>query len=325
MDHLHLGLERTKLGHGQVVSVVGEPGIGKSRLCWEFIHSGQTQGWLTLESRSVSHGKATPYLPVIDLLKAYSQIEGRDDTGTVRDKVSLKILSLDRQLASSLPALLSLLDIPVEDAAWGQLTPPQRRQQTLDGVKRLLLDESRVQPLLVLVEDLHWIDSETQTFLDSLVESLPTSHLLLLVNYRPEYQHGWGNKTYHRHVRIDPLEAVSAEDLLTTLLGADKTLDPLKHLLIQRTQGNPLFLEESVRSLVDTEAIIGERGAYRLGQEAKTVQIPPTVQGIWRHVSTGFHPMTSACFRRRRPSVGTYHSRCCRPSLNCRRRNCAMV
>ena len=137
-----------------------------------------------------------------------------------------RLLSLDRALEPSLSALLSLLEVPVEDEAWGQLDPPQRRQRTLDAVKRLLLRESQVQPLMLLVEDLHWIDGETQALLDGLVESLPTARLLLLVNYRPEYQHAWGSKTYYQQLRIDPLPAESADDLLTSLLGTGRQRRP---------------------------------------------------------------------------------------------------
>src|SRR5262249_19810251 len=151
-----------------------------------------------------------------------------------------------------LTPLLALLDVPVDDAAWQGLEPPRRRQQTLDAVRRLLLRESQEQPLLVVFEDLHWIDAETQALLDSLVESLPGHRVLLLVNYRPEYQHGWGSKTYYTQLRLDPLPAASAEDLLGALLGTDATLQPLKALLIARTEGNPFFLEESVRTLVET-------------------------------------------------------------------------
>ena len=280
VDQLRQALERAQAGHGQVVAVVGEPGVGKSRLYWEFTHSHRAQGWLILEAGSVSYGKATAYLPVIDLLKAYFHIEGRDETRTIREKVTGKVLSLDRALEPSLSALLSLLEVPVEDEAWGRLDPAQRRQRTLDAVKRLLLRESQVQPLLLLVEDLHWIDAETQALLDSLVESLPTARLLLLVNYRPEYQHRWGSKTYYRQLRIDPLPAESADDLLTSLLGTDPSLDALKRTLIDRTEGNPLFLEESVRTLVETKALIGERGAYRLAHDATAIQVPATVQAI---------------------------------------------
>jgi class 3 adenylate cyclase/tetratricopeptide (TPR) repeat protein len=280
MDQLHQAFERAKTGHGQVVAVVGEPGVGKSRLYWEFIHSHHTHGGLVLESGSVSYGKAAAYLPVIELLRVYFQVEPRDDARKIREKVTGKLLSLDRALEPSLPALLWLLDVAVDNAQWERHDPSQRRQTMLESVKRLLLRESQVQPLVVLFEDLHWIDAETQALLDGLVESLPTARVLLLVNYRPEYQHGWGGKTYYRQLRIDPLPLESAEDLLNALLGEDRSLDPLKRLLTERTEGNPLFLEESVKMLAEDHVLSGERGAYRLPKPLQGLQIPATAQAI---------------------------------------------
>jgi class 3 adenylate cyclase/tetratricopeptide (TPR) repeat protein len=280
LEQLRQALERAGTGHGQVVAVVGEPGVGKSRLFWEFTHSHRTQGWLIVESSSVSYGKATAFLPLIELLRGYFQIEARDEARKIREKVTGKLLSLDRALEPVLLGLLWLLDVPVEDPQWQRLDPPQRRQQTLDGIKRLLLRESQVQPLLLVFEDLHWIDAETQAFLDSTVESLPTAQLLLLVNYRPEYQHAWGSKTYYRQLRIDPLPPERAEELLEVLLGIDPSLQPLKRLLIERTEGNPFFLEESVRTLVETKVLAGERGAYRLARASHTLRIPATAQAI---------------------------------------------
>ncbi len=273
-------LERAQAGHGEVVALVGEPGVGKSRLVWEFVHSHRVQGWLALEAGSVSYGKATAYRPVIDLLKAYFQIEDRDDARRIREKVMGKLLALDRQLEPLLLPLLFLLDVPVAEADWQSLDPPQRRQRILDACKRLLLRESQVQPLVVVFEDLHWIDSETQAFLDSLVESLPAARLLLLVNYRPEYQNKWGAKTYYRQLRVDPLAGENAEMLLQSLLGNDASLVPLEGLLIERTEGNPLFLEESVRTLAETGELQGSRGAYRLAASSANIQIPATVQAI---------------------------------------------
>src|SRR5437899_2842532 len=273
-------LEQAGAGHGQIVAVVGEAGVGTSRLVYEFVHSHHTQGWSVLERASVSYGKATPYFPVIDLLKRYSHIEDHDDTRTIRAKLTGQVLTLDAALQDVIPALLSLLDALPDDSPFRQLDPAQRRQRTLTALKRVLLRESQVQPLLLVCEDLHWIDSETQALLDSLIESLPTAQILLLVNYRPEYQHGWGSKTYYTQLRLDPLPPLSADAFLHALLGDDASLKPLTHLLVARTEGNPFFLEESVRTLIETGVLQGERGAYHLGQALQTIQVPATVQAV---------------------------------------------
>jgi len=277
---LHQALEQAGAGHGQVVAVIGEPGVGKTRLFHEFTHASRTQGWLLLESNSTSYGKATSYLPVLDLLKAYFQLEDRDEGRRIREKLTGRLLTLDPALGPSLPAFLALLEVPVEDSVWQALDPSQRRQRTLEALKRLLLRESQLQPLLLVFENLHWIDAETQAFLDGLVESLPAAHLLLLVNYRPEYQHGWGQKTSYTQLRLDPLPPASAEALLQALLGEDAGLDLLKQRLIERTQGNPFFLEESVRTLVETQVLVGDPGAYRLAKALPSIQVPATVQAV---------------------------------------------
>jgi predicted ATPase/class 3 adenylate cyclase len=277
---LQQALEQAGAGHGQIVAVVGEAGVGKSRLVYECIHAHHTQGWSVLESASVSYGKATPYFPVLDLLRRYSHIDDHDDTRTIRAKLTGQVVTLDAALQDVIPALLSLLDALPDNSPFHQLDPAQRRQRTLTALKRLLLRESQVQPLLLVCEDLHWIDTETQALIDSLVESLPTAQILLLVNYRPEYQHGWGSKTYYTQLRLDPLPPVSAAEILQALLGDDPSLAPLKQLLIERTEGNPFFLEESVRTLVETGVLVGERGAYRLAQALSTIQVPATVQAV---------------------------------------------
>jgi class 3 adenylate cyclase/tetratricopeptide (TPR) repeat protein len=273
-------LTQAEAGHGQVVALVGEAGVGKSRLVYELTHSHHIRGWLVLESASVSYGKATPYFPVIDLLKRYAHVEEHEDARTVRAKVTGHVVTLDGALQDDIPALLSLLGALPENSLFLQLDPSQRRQRTLTALKRVLLRESEVQPLLLVFEDLHWVDSETQALLDSLVESVPTARLLLLVNYRPEYQHGWGAKTYYTQVRLDPLPLMGAQELLQVLLGNDSGLGPLKQLLTARTEGNPFFLEESVRALVETGVLGGEQGAYQLDTALQSLQVPATVQAV---------------------------------------------
>jgi class 3 adenylate cyclase/tetratricopeptide (TPR) repeat protein len=280
MDQLRRALAQSATGHGQVVAVVGEPGVGKSRLFYELTRSHRTEGWLVLESGSVSHGRATPYLPVIDLLRSYFRVEPRDGTRAIREKVAGKILTLDRALEPSVIPLLALLDVPVDDADWQGVDPLRRRQQTRDAVRGLLVRESRVQPLLVVFEDLHWIDSETQAFLDGLVESLPSARLLLLVNYRPEYRHSWGAKGYYTQLRIDALPPESAEALLSSLLGTGADVAALRPRLIAATEGNPFFLEETVRTLAEVGVLNGERGGFRLVRPLDAIQVPPTVQAV---------------------------------------------
>jgi class 3 adenylate cyclase/tetratricopeptide (TPR) repeat protein len=280
LEHLRQALELADKGHGQVAALVGEAGVGKSRVFYEFTHSHRTRGWLILESGAASYVKAASYLPVSDLLRAYFKISGPDNQREIREKVTGKLFTLNRALEPTLPPVLSLLDVPTDDSTWESLEPRDRRQHTLNAVKRLLLQESLVQPLVVVFEDLHWIDAETQAVLDAVVESLPAARILLLVNYRPEYGHGWGGKTYYSQLRLDTLPPESADDFLRALLGVDAALDPLKRMLTTRTEGNPLFLEESVHALVETGVLAGERGAYRLAKPVEAIEVPATVQAI---------------------------------------------
>lgn len=292
-------LGQAKAGHGQILALVGEPGMGKSRLVYEFIHSYLPPEWTVLEGTSVSYGKATPYYPLIELMRRHFQIHEGEAAESIRAKVKGHLLRLDERLKDTIPPILSLLDAlpdykkdnPIDTSTLDEdrrvveaikrfhaLEPRQRRRATFDALKRVLIRESQKHPLILLMEDLHWIDSETQAFLDTLVESLPMARILLLVNYRPGYSHAWAGKTYYTLLRVDPLPASGADELLQLLLGNEENLDPLKGALIERTEGNPFFLEECVRSLVETGALVGEKGAYRLLQNTQTISIPSTVQ-----------------------------------------------
>jgi tetratricopeptide (TPR) repeat protein len=273
-------------GRGQVVGLVGEPGVGKSRLIAELRrrHATRTppatQEVMVLEGRCMAYGSTIPYMPVRDLLSTCLHLTEHTDGETLRARLTEALQALDAALVPSLPALLALLDVPSDDPGWQALDPPQRRQRTLDAVKHLLLRASQRQPLLVIIEDVHWLDSETQALLDRLVDSLPTARIVLLVSYRPEYHHGWGSKTSYTQLRLDPLPLTSAEDFLQALLGDDASLVPIRRLLIARTGGNPFFLEESVQTLVETGVLVGAPGAYRLAQAVPTIQMPATVQAV---------------------------------------------
>src|SRR6266540_367161 len=267
-------------GRGQVVGVVGEPGVGKSRLFHEFTRAERMPGWRIVKTGAFSYGKSTAYRPVIDLLRALFNVHDRADPQEVRDKVVGQVLTLDKELASTVSALLSLFDVPVEDPQWQSLNPRQRREQTMDAVKQILLRESQVHPLCVVFEDLHWIDSETQAFLDSLIQSLPAARVLFLVNYRQEYRHTWASKSYYTQLGVQPLLPENAGELLRLMLGDDGQLAPLKRQLIEQTRGNPFFLEESVRMKVEDGVLVGERGNYRLAKPFETFRVPATVEAV---------------------------------------------
>jgi predicted ATPase len=258
---------------------MGDPGVGKSRLFFEFKAMAQS-GCLVLEACSVSHGKASAYLPVIDLLRGYFEIVSEDDERKRREKVGGKVLMLERNLEDTLPYLLSLLGLVEREDPLAQMDGQIKRRRTLDAIKRILLRELMNQPLIVIFEDLHWIDEQTQALLNLLADSIGTAKILLLVNYRPEYMHQWGSKTYYTQLRLDSLGKESADEMLLALLGDGRDLEPLKRLIIEKTEGNPFFMEETVQALLDEGALVREGAMVKLTRPVSELKIPPTVQGI---------------------------------------------
>jgi tetratricopeptide (TPR) repeat protein len=289
---LYEWLAQVERARGQVVGIVGEPGVGKSRLLFEFQQRLTAQRVTWLEGRCLSYGSIIPYLPVLDLLKSYFHIEEHDDGQKIRDKLSRQILTLDPSLEDTLPYLSSLLAVPEADSALPQMDPQIKRRRTFEAIKRLLLRESLNQPLLLFMEDLHWLDSESQDLLTILSESLTTAPMLLLMTYRPEYQHVWGSKTSYTQLRLDPLGPGEAEERLTALLGNDvgaigrSHLQGLKQLILAKSEGNPFFLEEIVQALVDQGVLVrspgGEVGCKRAPATTPLAEIrlPPSVQGV---------------------------------------------
>jgi len=319
LEQIKRAFEQAITGHGQVVGVMGEPGLGKSRLFYEFKLTSQS-GCLILEAYSVSHGKASPYLPVIELLKDYFDITGEDDERKRREKIIGKVLGLDRSLEDSLPYLFALLGIDERQANLQQMDAQIRRRRTFEALKKLLLRESLNQPLILIFEDLHWIDSETQGFLEMLAESVASTRILLLVNYRPEYRHEWGSKTYYTQLRLAPLSRAEAEEFLDALLGiaiganlrvgpqgqgappspefvlseveglktgSGAPLQDLKRLVLEKTEGTPFFMEEVVQELFEQGVLVRDGVGAGLvpaqiegAHKGTPLQIPATVQGI---------------------------------------------
>ncbi len=278
MQAMKRAADQAKTGHGQIVAAIAEAGVGKSRLLFEFKAVTQA-GWMVLEAFSVSHGQASAFLPTIDLLYSYFEISSEDDARKRREKINGKVLTLDRSLEDTLQYLYGLLGISDEDNQIAEIQAQTRKHRALDAVKRILLRESLNQPLIVVFEDLHWIDSESQAFLNLLADSIGTARILLLVNYRPEYRHEWGNKTYYTQLRLDPLGKENADEMLTALLGDEPELTPLKRNIIEKTEGNPFFMEETVQVLIEEGALV-RNGHLKLTKPLQELKIPPTVQAI---------------------------------------------
>ena len=277
---LRSAIDLARQGRGQIVMVVGEAGVGKSRLLHEVVHGDATDGCLVLVAGCVSYGKSKGYLSVINLLKSYFAIEERDDAHRLRDRVAEKLVALDPSLVNALPALLALMDALPEASPWQYLDPGQRRQAIFDALKRLVLRECQFQPVVLVFEDLHWADAESLAVLDTLAEDLPAARLVLLASCRPEAGHPWQQEAACRQLRLDPLPPASAEELLDTLLGQASELRGLRQQVIERTEGNPLFIEECISSLAETGVLAGDPGAYRLGRAMAALKVPATVQAI---------------------------------------------
>ncbi len=286
LQQMQHALANAREGRGQVIGIMGEPGMGKSRLVHEFKAS--ALGFAVFEAYSASHGKASPYLPITEMLKGYFQIQLQDDEHTRREKVIGKLLTLDRSLDEVLPYYFALFNIEDADSPLSQMDPQLRRRRTLEALKKVTLRASLEQPLLLIFEDLHWIDSETQGYLDGLVESIGSARILLLTNYRPEYRHDWGGKTYCTQLRLAPFGTVEAEEFLDILLGesADTStanrLGVLRHWILEKTEGTPFFMEEVVQELFEQGVLQRDLHGKLLLREQPTtqIQIPTTVQGV---------------------------------------------
>ena len=281
MSAVSRALQRAATARGPIVAIVGEAGMGKSRVVHEFLASPEVEGWRILQTAGDPHGRKTVHLPISNLLRDCLGVEARDSHATILAKARDGLADLDETLLDYLPAVSALLDLPMEDNEWQELYPPERRRRTIEAMKNILLRFAEIEPLILVFEDLHWIDTETEAILDSLVNSLGTSRLLLLATHRPGYQDKWGSKSYYTRIRIGPIEANTADAMLEDLLGNDPSLSRLKTLLVNRAEGTPFFLEEIVRTLIETGDLEGKRGRYRLNRDIEEIaEIPPTVQAV---------------------------------------------
>jgi class 3 adenylate cyclase/tetratricopeptide (TPR) repeat protein len=277
---LEAALERSQGGEGVVVGVVGEAGVGKSRLCNEFAERCRRRQVPVYEAHGQAHGRAIPFLPVLQMMRGYFGIADQDTAQQAREKIAGRLLLLDDAFAADLPLLFDFLAVPDPHRPAPRMDPDARQRALLASVKRLVHASSQREPGVNLIEDVHWIDPGSELFLTQLVEVIPGTSNLTIVNFRPEYSAAWMRKSYYRQISLLPLGEEAIEALLSDLLGSDPSLNGLPALIRERSAGNPFFIEELVRTLAESGNIEGARGAYRLVRPVEEAGVPPTVGAV---------------------------------------------
>jgi predicted ATPase len=249
-----------------------------------------------MEAFSFSHGRASPYLPVIGLLKDYFHISDRDDQRTQREKITGRVLALDRALEDTMPYLFALLGIQDPSSSLDDMDSTVRRRRTREAIRSLIHRESLDHTVLLIFEDLHWVDAETQSLLELLADSIGTAAILMMINYRPEYEHRWSNKTYYTQLRLDPLGGSNAAEMISELLGQGSELQSVKDLVVARTEGNPFFMEEMVRALFD-QGVLTRNGAVKLPSRWPQFRFRQPCKAFWLHASISSHRQRKNCCR----------------------------
>lgn len=272
--------EKARSGSGQVVGVIGDAGVGKSRLLLEFKNQLLQHEIICLEGRCLPFGSAMAYTPILDILRSYFEIKEGDQKDLIKKNMAEKILKVDRNLEYVLPPFHDLLSLGVEDEAYQKLEPMQKREKAFEAIRDLLIHESQNRPIIIVVEDLHWIDKTTEAFLGYLIEWLANSRALLVLLYRPEYTHPWGSKSYYNRIGLDQLTPKSSAELIQTILREGEPVSELRELILQRAAGNPLYMEEFTRTLLENGSILCRNQKCELIKNASEIQVPPTIQGI---------------------------------------------
>jgi class 3 adenylate cyclase/tetratricopeptide (TPR) repeat protein len=272
--------ELAQSGSGQVIDVVGEAGVGKSRLLLEF-RSRLPQGESTfLEGRCLHYGSSMAYLPILDILRSYLKIDEGEREQLIRQKIEEKVLHLDEKLRGVLVPLYELLSLKIEDPVYSQLDPEEKKQRTFEALRDLIVRLSLEKTLILAVEDLHWIDRISERFIDYLIGWLPKARILLILLHRPEYNHPWGNKSYCSKIGVNQLSIESSSELVHAILEDREAAPEIRELILSKAGGNPLFVEELTRSLLENGSIHRVDGRFVLSRNPSEIQVPETIQGV---------------------------------------------
>jgi class 3 adenylate cyclase/tetratricopeptide (TPR) repeat protein len=279
-EDLKGAFEKISLGSGQVIGVVGEAGVGKSRLLIEFRNMLPKDEYTCLEGRCLHYSGSMAYLPILDILRSYFDIKEGDRESDIKNKIEEKILQLDDRLKTVFSPFHELLSLKVEDGVYLQLEPSAKKLRTFEAIRDLLVRESENQPLILAVEDLHWIDKISEEFLSYLIDWLANTQILLILLYRPEYTHQWGSKSLYSKIGVDQLSASTSAELVQAILGGGEVVPELRELILGRAGGNPLFVEELTQNLLENGSIQRKDHEYVLSRRASEIEVPETIQGI---------------------------------------------
>jgi predicted ATPase len=263
-------------GRGQVVGIMGEPGIGKSRLLYEFHQHLRMQSVLSVEGQCLSYRQAIPFGPVLDLLRHHCGMTQADapEAATAKVRLTLHTAAMDPEEAA--PYVCQLLGLPVGSDRLANLSPEMRKTRTFETLRQLYLASSQQHPLVLAVENLHWIDPTSEAFQASLIEHLAGTRLFVLLTYRPGYRPPWIDKSYASQMVLPPLSAPDSRRMLGSVLPMETIAEPLERQILAKAQGNPFFLEEIAQTLVEQ----GRRQREGEMSLPPTLQLPPTVQGV---------------------------------------------
>jgi class 3 adenylate cyclase/tetratricopeptide (TPR) repeat protein len=272
--------DRVKSGAGQVVGMVGEAGVGKTRLLLEFRTRLPQDQFAYLEGRCLHYGSSMAYLPILDILRSFFEIKKEDRDFIIQKKMKDRLLDLDERLANILPPLQDLLSLKVEDKGYLQLEPGEKKLRIFEAIRDLLIREAQRRPLIVAVDDLHWIDKTSQECLGYLIEWLANTRILLVLLYRPEYTHQWGNKSYYSRIGVEQLNIQASAELVQAILADGKVVSELSELILSKAGGNPLFVEELTHSLLENGSIHRKDSQYVLARKTSEIDVPESIQGI---------------------------------------------
>ena len=280
MAILKEAFQKAKAGSGQVVGIVGEAGVGKSRLILEMRRMLGQEEYTGLEGHCLHYGSSMPYVPLLDILRAYFDIREGEREFVIKKKMAEKVEQLDEKLKSILPPLHDLLSLKVEDEGYLRLEPQKKRERIFEAIRDLLIREGQKGPLVLAVDDLQWIDRTSNEFLNYFIGWLASSHIMLVLLYRPEYVHQWGSKSYYGQIRVEQLSTSASAELVRAMLEEGEVAPELRELILSRAAGNPLFMEEFTHTLLENGSIQRKDHQYVLTRKASEIQVPDTIQGI---------------------------------------------